>query len=953
MKIIAIFIIVYITNLNHTYSQTYNSIKELNTETGLPSDVVYNVIQDKNGYIWIATENGVVKYNGTSYKIFQKKDGLPNNDIFKINVDSKNRIWLTGFHKGLYYIENDVVKKINKTEKISGLSYSFEKDKKIFFNVFFNYKSYVLNNNLLYEFRLGGSNKNVLDYCSKEKVFIGYDDKTDQFFYSNGNKEYSIPLHYFYSKNLQLDGPSFVFDNSNKRLYSPERKTDNKTIFISNNTINTNKQSSKNLIILNKEDDFKYNIFKDKDSITIYKNGKYEKPLTNKLNKIKFLHNEINFILIDNQENFWIVNKNQNLFFIPNNFDAITSFILKKGITSKNGHLHKNNYYILSTDNILYKLDLKNNFLQKIKEYKNLNPRKIILKNDTIIISCTEGIDYPFKEKVFYPMVNRKSVIQNNNIYHINLSRIYKDKKIIYENKNAIRYNNILISNKNKILVSNEDEITLLNGKKTIINSKLKNTNCLGKLNEIFIVGTNSNGLYLLDGDLKIHYKTLDNEIINTIEADTKSGEIFVSSSRGLDIFKIINFKLVPIKSLNTKDGFISGKTNNIQFDEKYIYLSTSNGVSQLDRNKILLYKKFGKIDLENILINGVQEKEKSDRNIFERDENNISFKTSIFTFQNPNNFKKYYSFSHNDTVTKWKLFNEKNLAFRELQPGNYNVKFKLVSNDQNILLDNKAINFKVKYYFWETLLFKISIIILILSIVFLVYLYYQKKTTKKYKLKLKLYNLELKALRAQMNPHFIFNSLNNFQSLYILEGERSANNFLSKFSFFIRKTLEISNKDNVTLNEEIEFIKSYIEVESLKNNININFQLKADDNLQMNNITIPVMILQPIVENSILHGLLPSKNKKEIKMNIAKLNNSIQITIEDNGVGINYKKKDELKDHKSYATKIIKDRIKILNSLYKKESYKISIEDLNKTCSSKSGTKVTLTIPMLGNEYY
>ena len=103
------------------FSQEYSSIKNIDSFDGLPTDVVYNVTQDKDGYMWISTDCGVIKYNGSSYKVFSTKDGLPSNDILKTLVDSKNRKWVSGYFSGLYYIENDSVKKIKNSGTASNL----------------------------------------------------------------------------------------------------------------------------------------------------------------------------------------------------------------------------------------------------------------------------------------------------------------------------------------------------------------------------------------------------------------------------------------------------------------------------------------------------------------------------------------------------------------------------------------------------------------------------------------------------------------------------------------------------------------------------------------------------------------------------------------------------------------------------------------------------------------
>jgi len=210
-----------------------------------------------------------------------------------------------------------------------------------------------------------------------------------------------------------------------------------------------------------------------------------------------------------------------------------------------------------------------------------------------------------------------------------------------------------------------------------------------------------------------------------------------------------------------------------------------------------------------------------------------------------------------------------------------------------------------------------------------------------------KLISLKMSSLRSQMNPHFIFNSLNSIK-LYIIENEKNnAIYYLNKFSKLIRKILASTREETMFLNEEIETLKLYIDIENIRFSNEIKTLINVDSNLNINTIKIPSLVLQPFIENAIWHGLSTKKNGKELKIDFIKNSESyLKITIQDNGIG--RKKAQELKDKKihnkkSIGLKLTNERLK--NFAMKMDGdYSINITDLY---ANNKGTKVELFIPL------
>jgi len=207
-----------------------------------------------------------------------------------------------------------------------------------------------------------------------------------------------------------------------------------------------------------------------------------------------------------------------------------------------------------------------------------------------------------------------------------------------------------------------------------------------------------------------------------------------------------------------------------------------------------------------------------------------------------------------------------------------------------------------------------------------------------------------IKALRAQMNPHFIFNSLSSIQHLIIKSDTSAALKYLSKFSQLMRSTLENSIEKNVTLAEEIKLLETYLDLESLRFDNSFSYAINVEKHLDTQLLEVPLLIIQPFVENAILHGLLPKKEgEKKVTITFSEDIHYITATIEDTGIGRKASKslyENTTKPKKiSRGIELTEKRIEILKSQeHEVEAYKI--EDLTDASGKAVGTRVTVKIP-------
>jgi len=227
-----------------------------------------------------------------------------------------------------------------------------------------------------------------------------------------------------------------------------------------------------------------------------------------------------------------------------------------------------------------------------------------------------------------------------------------------------------------------------------------------------------------------------------------------------------------------------------------------------------------------------------------------------------------------------------------------------------------------------------------------------EKKNTEMelIQIKQKQAEIEMRALRAQMNPHFIFNSLNSINKYILKSDHTNASRYLTRFAKLIRLILDNSNSREVALSDELEALKLYVEMESLRFSNKFVYEISIDENVSADTLQVPPLIIQPYVENAIWHGLLHKESGGRLFISVKTTNdNLLKCTVEDNGIGRARAKELKSKsatNNKSLGMKLTEERITMLNK-HTSLNASIQIIDLESNTGEAAGTKVILTIPI------
>lgn len=335
-------------------------------------------------------------------------------------------------------------------------------------------------------------------------------------------------------------------------------------------------------------------------------------------------------------------------------------------------------------------------------------------------------------------------------------------------------------------------------------------------------------------------------------------------------------------------------------------------------------------------------------------DDNFFSIEFSALDFTNP--AKNMYSYILEGYEDEWnnRDADRRVAEYTRVEPGSYVFRVRGSNNDGYWNHEGTSLNIIILPPWWDTLLFRIVFGAMIFALLW-TFIYWRIRTIKrKHEVEKKvlaiekeLFEIQQKALQLQMNPHFIFNSLNAIQSFVISNNTDKAIHYLSKFSQLMRRILANSRESSIPLKDELIALKHYMDIERLRFDDKFDYEVIVDRKIDEEFMEIPPMIIQPFVENAILHGLIHSPKQGHIKIILELEHNYIFCTIEDNGVG--RKKAQEIKDasgiqRKSRGMLITQERLEILNK-QNVDKFAVKIIDMMDESGNASGTRVELNM--------
>jgi hypothetical protein len=929
-----------------SFSLQGQGYKHFSLDDGLPSKRVYKIIQDKNGFIWIATDKGLAKFDGEKFKVFTIRDGLPSNDIWNVIETKDGKIWYFSIADKSGYIFNDKVYSF-PFENNNGLIYPLHvnTDKNTIIITDINRrKEYVLKNGVWKT--LDNDDISLKQHVIHPEIdYISFNPEKDTIllkFHGNKKRYLAVPHQTtpgFYA--FQINDSLFFFgDVNSSRLH-----------FLNLNSLEIF-QTSLNLPF---DKIFSFQINDFNGSIQIIANNFYAEldknyRIVNKKNFDKLTSNWRAFK--DREGNFWLSTFNKGIY-----------LFLKKHLNPKYyfhnepvRFLRKTNNYIVTSilDKGVYLYDsIKKDFIPFIKKPDRVHyfymehPR-------------TYGI-YADAYSVFYK--NGKKVDLGNRIF----KRMYKlgekyffttSFDLVVFDSTFHRIKTLPISSWNFIYRFQDKIITATNGglyeitPDISINKIYEDFNkpvlSLENHDNLLFIGTDGFGVYTVDKQKKIrHIQGTENMIINDMEF--YDNRLWLATQKGIMVYKLEKDSLIFDFALRKYDGIISDQIINIILENGKLFAASYSGISISDAvppkgntiHKIYFDEiHYGKKPLSPT-VNRFRYRKNTDLS--------IHFSVVDFSGQEHNNYFYRLLPENKD----WKTIANKTITLSNLPPGEY--AFEVMAKNPYGQRISTSYSFEIEPLWWQTGWAKAGEFILMLMLfgmaLFFIRRFEINKTNRKLEIQKKMAEFELHALRSQMNPHFVFNSLNAIQYYISDENYNQSEVYLVKFARLIRMIFDFTKKKEILLKDELNLLKSYLTLEKMRFGDKLNFEIKIDPGININSEKIPTMLLQPIVENAVNHGIFHKNTPGKVVLEFNKTaDNALEIIISDDGVGV--KKAEEIKrkslrKHLSRASEILMERIRLLN-LSGKWNVDYKFEDLTGDKNTPFSTRVTLKIKKL-----
>ncbi|MEO8235117.1 MAG: histidine kinase [Flavobacterium sp.] len=929
----------------------------IDNTSGLPSNSIYDVFQDSKGFMWFASGKGICKYDGNIIKTYTA-DFQTSKSGSCIQEDKYGRIWYENFDGFLYYIQNEKIKALAQNMPLGYFRYGIINNYLLVLETdavqFYDLKTLKPTKKVSLKF----SNLNFV-FCTEDKLYV-FDDKLYEIDESGNTKSYFFPANF----KAEFNAP--IVQNTRKGIVIISKYTNNYCYFENGKFIKRK---------FNFPTEFIQNLATPNDNLWLC-TTKGIILVDSKTNQSTtyFSDKNISFIYKDKQHNYWVSTINEGVYFIENFDTKIIELPSKPIVITKSGNdilvglendavikIDPKTYYCsgiykgnLNHDvyQLFYDANSNTTFLtsshfklianQKTKEL-GVGAVKSVTRIDAKYFSYAASnasgvftIDNGLKSDWNNVIKKYKSTVTEN-VTHSNLVTNCNGKSTAYNPENQTIY---YATNNGLIAFSKKKQNEIKYNKTTIYFTKLYYYNKA-------IYGFSSNEkIYSIStrNEIKLYDlpKAIANEKIDRIDLENNSLFVFINNA----VYEI-NIDTNAFKKIITvtKDNEIT----DITLLDNQFYFASSKGiiVKKNNSNKTI---HLPKLFINEISVNDEKQITKKD-NILKFDENNIKINFTVLSFVPNEKFSVLYSINN----SKWNVLDtdNRNLILSSLSPNEYEIRLKINAKNCSKI---QYINFIIKKPIWLN-----PFVLLFLSIIFFLLLYtlykFQiSKIQKKNKLALDKINLEknlnqskLKAIKSQMNPHFFYNALNTLQSYILSNEKKQAIEYLSKFSNLTRTILEMTEKETISINEEIKTLKLYLDIEKARFEDDFTYIIILKSEIEAENIKIPSMLLQPYVENAIKHGLLHKQGKKELKITFELNNDLLQISIDDNGIG--RQKSAELntiknKNHNSFATEAMQNRINLLNQYTHKN---ISIDFIDKTnpLEQALGTTVIFKIPI------
>ncbi len=930
------------------------------TENGLPSSEVYDSHQASNGMLWFSSDRGVFTYNGYQFSTYTTHSGLGNNTNFSIFEDSKKTLWFTGYNGTVTQYKNGKFEVHKTISDFVRNNYPFDWISFIEFDETHIYFALTKNKRL---FCYHIPTQQIVPFTEKSKAAEPDMLKIGQTLYFINDRKFAA--HGYLSN--QLSKLFFISDSdgiySSRNYIYHIRKDKGKWIKDSLNIYGA--LQSKNICIANAE--------RAEFCVSSIKGLLLFRLEKNKLQYDKIAENEnLTSIIKDKEGNYWCTSTNKGIFKMPSIaiFKELAPELEGKkinAVTTLNqlliaGSNTSDLFFIKNHKTIAYFGEMhKQSPIEQVKPVSD----NILFANvfyylnkasNSVQKSTKNGYGY------YYTAKDSNSFFIGDNNY-IQYFQGFNSPKLMFHSQDQFESIKSLHYSKNRLWIGTINNLFSAGFKNNsltdIVNYGKIHPLLSNRINDIksfrsgFLLAVFGNGLVYFDGNVPTLIKSTvfnKNDLINRVLPINNSA-VLLCTNNGLILYKFKpdNFDLVSEEIFNIDDGLSSNFINDACISGNRLWLATNKGINfvsieQLSQSHTAPFVQITGLKTQDSFINYAQHIE------LEYSQNSFQTEFVGICFRKPNRKDFYkYAFVEENKDTLWFYTNEGKVQYTNIAPGKYTF-LVTARNKNNDWAPYQITHITIHPPFVQTIWFKLIIILIIGLLVYTIIRYRinqirVKSEEQKALERLKHYaqETELRSLRNQMNPHFIFNSLNSIQRYIITNHFTEANAYITKFARLMRDSLSMSKLESITLNKELEFIANYLDLEKLRFENLFEYKIIVEDDLDLIMTKIPSLLLQPLLENSIKHGFKNYSNNGFIQIQILNWGEKhYQIRVTDNGKGIENIEEimSDQGQNNSFGVGLVMQRIKLLKERHKDNEISFKLENAH------PGVIATIVIP-------
>ncbi|MFT5724250.1 MAG: ligand-binding sensor domain-containing protein [Bacteroidia bacterium] len=465
---------------------------------------------------------------------------------------------------------------------------------------------------------------------------------------------------------------------------------------------------------------------------------------------------------------------------------------------------------------------------------------------------------------------------------------------------------------------------------------------------------TSANGIVLVKNNAAYVISDSNGLISNMTNCFVKSQDtiLWVGTNKGISkvvIKEDISSSYVDF-SLNIDDGLLSNYVYSICYWDNALWVGTDKGLLKIPKENLEPSRFTPRLNISKMSMANSQDKLLV--NELNHKQNDIRIHYVGICFKKPEkDFYRYRLIRNGIQIEDYSFTDNTNVDFLKLIPGNYT--FEIACKNKNyVWSETQTHTFSIIPHFSQTDWFRTSLYLLGILLLITISFYQVREARTKYNRENKLQTLEYKyqeselaALRNQMNPHFVFNALNSIQSYVLDKNIETASSYIQQFSTLMRESLEYSKCELILLTREIEFLKNYLRIEQLRFPKRFNYSVNIESSDEENEVMIPPLIIQPIVENCVKHAFESMDSGGIVSVDFRIINKTINCIVTDNGIGIKNARKQTNIAHESIGIRVVENRLALIPGI---EYPLINFVDLSEENRNEHGTKAEINIPII-----